>query len=150
MKFLFVLAILYIGYYLYASSRNSEVLLLSSVINESFCQISFSYLLAQTAELTVLIEGLGVAWSSVEVPRISAWSKQSIRVDLRDAEIIPNRTMSLVARVGGGASLYAALDNLTMHPCIDCNTPGKMGFIKWRWRMKSYLSSVKQIPRFLN
>ncbi len=116
------------GEYLYSSSRNSEVLLASSIINESFCQVSFSFIVAQNAELMVVIQGIGVVWSSIEAegPAESLWNKQSIRVDLRDAAIIPNRTVSFVARVNaGGSSLYAALDNLTLHPCIDCNTPGK-------------------------
>jgi len=79
------------------------VTLASSVINESFCQFSFSYLVAPSAQLIVWIGGVGEVWSSVEVSGGPGW---------------------LVT--AGAASLYAGLDNLTLHPCIDCDTPGNM------------------------
>ena len=115
------------GSYLYSSSSNPEVTLAASVVNESFCQFSFSYLVAPTAELSVRIRGLGEVWSSVEAPGSGGptWLEQSVRVDLRDAEVLPNRTVYFLVRLNAGAtSMYAGLDNLTLHPCIDCDTPG--------------------------
>ena len=85
--------------------------------------------------MQVTIEGLGTIWSSLtdspeglETPR---WEREVVEIDLQGAMILNNRTLTFVAdmteafgEAGADGGGYFALDNITLHPCSDCNTPG--------------------------
>ena len=54
-----------------------------------------------------------------------------VEIDLQRVMILNNRMLTFVAdmtevfgKVGGDGGGYFALDNVTLHPCSDCNTPG--------------------------
>ena len=79
--------------------------------------------------------GLGEVWSSLLVTGIAgtSWLTELVPIDLEAVSLLADRELSFLARQpegNGGAGLdtplpaYAALDNITLHPCIDCNTPG--------------------------
>ena len=113
------------GSYLYATSTGAEVLLTSTIIKDNFCKVSFSFSISPSAELTVHVDGLGLIWSSIEAPLVAGWSEQTIHIESPDVKIMENRSLSFVAKVGSSPSLYiTALDNVTLHPCIDCTKPG--------------------------
>ena len=85
--------------------------------------------------MQVTLEGLGTIWSSLtdspeglETPR---WEREVIEIDLQGAMILDSRTLTFVAdmteafgEAGMDGEGYFALDNITLHPCLDCNTPG--------------------------
>ena len=95
----------------------------TTVINEDYCAVSFAYGVSSQTELQVLVQGLDRVWSSVTTPtRTAGWSSSTVQIDLQDVEVMANRSLSFLARLGSES--YAALDNITLHPCIDCETPG--------------------------
>ena len=98
----------------------------SSDIDDDFCQVSFSYSVASSVEITLNVDGLDTLWSSlISPPLLNGWSQETVQIDLEDVTILRNRSMSFIARFGSSVSPYAALDNVTLHPCTDCATPGK-------------------------
>lgn len=98
----------------------------TSVINEDICGVSFAYAVSPPpTELVVMVDGLRSIWSTLTAPMVSGWAGQTLQVDLQDVQIMENRSMSYVARFGGSGTQYAVLDNITLHPCTDCATPGK-------------------------
>ncbi len=118
------------GSCLYAVSADSEVVMASSVISDDFCGVSFAFAVSSTTEIVVLVDGLDGVWSSLASPGESGWTNRTVRLDLEDVEISQNRSLSFVARFSSDesayvASAYAALDNITLHPCTDCATPGR-------------------------
>ena len=98
-----------------------------SVIEDNYCGVSFAYSVSPNTEILVMVGGLGSIWSSLEaVPAMATgWSNQSVQIDLQDVQVLANRSVSFVARLASSALAYAALDNITLYPCLDCNTPGK-------------------------
>lgn len=93
-----------------------------AVINDDYCGISFAYGVSSDTEMLVMVEGLGSIWSSMARPTVPGWTNLTVLIDLQDVQVLGNRSISFVARFA--ASSYAALDNITLHPCIDCATPG--------------------------
>ena len=87
------------------------------------------------------MDSLGVIWSSVLVtdfstqePTSSEWLQESIQIDLQAINFQDNRSLSFQMNMAEGfgeagldmlLSGYVTLDNITLHPCIDCDTPGK-------------------------
>lgn len=98
----------------------------TTVINDDYCAVSFAYGVSTHIELLVSVQGLDIIWSTVEESRVATagWSNWTVQIDLEDVEALTNRSLSFVVRLGSSASSYAALDNITLHPCIDCETPG--------------------------
>ncbi len=94
----------------------------TAVINEDICGVSFAYGISASVELEVVVEGVGSVWSTLPAPLVSGWASRTLQVDIQDVQILENRSLSYVARFGGSG--YAALDNITLHPCTDCTTPG--------------------------
>ena len=117
------------GSYLLAdAAANTEVTVAWTVIGEDICGLSFAYgiPLAGT-ELMVAVEGVGTIWSSITAPRPamgSGWSHHMLQVGLQDVEVIGNRSLFYLARFASSGMFYVALDNITLHPCTDCATPG--------------------------
>lgn len=86
-------------------------------------------------EVQVTIEGLGSIWTSlsrtsegVDTPK---WEREAVQIDFQGEQILNNRTvtfevdmMEAFGEAGVDDGGYFALDNITLHPCIDCNTPG--------------------------
>ena len=97
-----------------------------SVVNEDYCAVSFAYSLSSSTEMLVMVDGLGSVWSSQASPAAPGWTNLTVQIDLQDVEVLVNRTVSLVARFASSEETsYAALDNITLLPCIDCDTPGR-------------------------
>ena len=121
------------GTALYAASADSQVVLASSLIDDDFCGVSFAYAVSSSTELILLADGLNSVWSSLASPGVTGWANLTVQLDFQDVEILRNRSLSFVARFSGNeedsayvASAYAALDNITLHPCTDCATPGQL------------------------
>lgn len=103
--------------------------------------MSFTYIQSSSLELQVLVDGLGSIWSSVEEGSrfspgrgggVVSWQPETVEIDLQTVGVQSNRTLTFViglaeGRQPGSASTeeYAALDNITLHPCIDCSAPGE-------------------------
>lgn len=110
-----------------ADSPNTEVTIATTVINDDICGVSFAYAVSSPPmELVVMVDGLGVIWSTLAAPVVSGWANRTLQIDLQDVQIMENRSMSYVARFTSSGVQYAALDNITLHPCTDCATPGKV------------------------
>ena len=100
-----------------------------AVINDDICGVSFSYALSSSSvELMVMVDRLGSIWSSLAVPMVppsAGWRSRTLQVDIQDVSVLENRSMSFVARFGSLLGVQSvALDNITLHPCTDCATPG--------------------------
>ena len=122
--------------YLRGSTRTAQ--LSSAVVNDSFCAVSFVYVCQDSLELQVLVDGLGSIWSSVEVSGLlppggagMSWTSETVEIDLQAVGLQANRTLSFEFSLAEGqdplatVDRYVALDNITLHPCIDCSAPGK-------------------------
>ncbi len=76
--------------------------------------------------------GIGQVWTSLLATAANSvdWSYEVVSIDLNSVSLSSERELTFsVGQSGEGemdASLpvYVALDNITVHPCIDCNTPG--------------------------
>ena len=115
------------------------ILMASAIVNDSFCAVSFSYICPASLELQAVVSGLGSIWSSVEVSDLSlggsrpssSWVQETVEIDLQGVGIEVNRSLSFMISLAEGEDVqtstggYAALDNITLHPCIDCSAPGK-------------------------
>lgn len=111
----------------------------SAIINDSFCAVSFRYVCPASLELQVEVGGLGSVWSSVEESsfspgggeRTASWVQEIVEIDLQGVGVQVNRSLSFVVSLAEGEDVqssadgYAALDNITLQPCIDCSAPGK-------------------------
>jgi hypothetical protein len=59
-----------------------------------------------------------------------SWMEESVEIDLQGVGVQVNRSLSFVISLAEGEDVqssaggYAALDNITLHPCIDCSAPG--------------------------
>ena len=68
----------------------------------------------------------------------TTWTSELLTIDLESASLSGERMLEFSAgqsesfRNGLDTSLpvYVALDDITTHPCIDCNTPGNLGWFK--------------------
>lgn len=94
------------------------------------------YVCSSSLELQVEVDGLGSVWSSVEVSRLSPpgdaqWTSETVEIDLQAVRVQMNRTLSFVFGLSEGEdplatdTRFVAVDNITLHPCIDCSAPGK-------------------------
>ena len=131
------------GHYLYSAYRQSSratLQIASTIINESFCAVSFLYGCPASLELQVVVDGLDSVWSSVLVSdfspggggrgRLESLVRETAEIDLQAVGILVNRTLTFEISLAEGqnplaSTGYAALDNITLHPCIDCTAPGK-------------------------
>ena len=86
----------------------------------------------------MIVGGLGSVWSSIEIsPGTTggkgeeSWLQQTVEIDLQAVGVQPNRTLTFEISWAEGripvtsSEEFAALDNITLHPCIDCSAPGK-------------------------
>lgn len=130
------------GHYIYSTyfpRTSSSLQIASAIINDSFCAISFRYICPASLELQVEVSGLGSIWSSMEVSRFppdrtgatESWVQESVEIDLQGVGVWMNRSLTFTISLAEGEDVqtstggYAALDNITLHPCIDCSAPGK-------------------------
>ena len=60
-----------------------------------------------------------------------SWVQEMVEIDLQAIGIQVNRSLVFVISLAEGEDVqtstggYAALDDITLHPCIDCSAPGK-------------------------
>ena len=60
-----------------------------------------------------------------------SWVQEIVEIDLQAVGIQVNRSLAFVVSLAEGQNVqtstggYAALDTITLHPCIDCSAPGK-------------------------
>ncbi len=120
------------GAYVYTSlslSSPSDPTVASTAIRDDYCAVSFRSS-SEGVELSVVVDGLGSVWSSLTVNDQgvgSSWLDEVALIDLESVAVLANRRLSFVASLAEGGSGYVALDDITLHPCIDCNTPGRCG-----------------------
>lgn len=99
-------------------------------------------------EVQVTIEGLGSIWTSLshtsEGVDTLRWEREAVQIDFQGEQILNNRTvtfevdmMEAFGEAGVDDGGYFALDNITLHPCIDCNTPG-MYLYTWSYLIQKY------------
>ncbi len=101
----------------------------STVINDDFCAVSFRFSF-EAVELEIAVDGFGSIWSSLSVEnegRDMGWLDEAVLIDLESVEVLSGRRLSFTAKAESGKSGYAALEEITLHPCIDCDVPG--GFV---------------------
>lgn len=87
-------------------------------------------------ELHVSVSGLGVVWSSYSsqdtptfVSSNTSWVGVSVFIDVGSVEMMSGRnvTFEMVAMTTADDDLsdyFVAIDNVTLHPCIDCQAQG--------------------------
>ena len=125
------------GSYVYGDSTRFQSAaistdIISTNVKDDFCAVSFSYS-ASMVELQINVDGLRSVWSSIVVDGDTAsrgWVYETASIDLQSVAIQENRELSFdvyMFDVFGEADLdgeviYFALDNITLHPCIDCST----------------------------
>lgn len=85
----------------------------------------------------MVVDGLSSVWSSVEVSEFlpgggaESWMQETAEIDLQAVGVLPNRSISFEIRLADGQDplassvRYVALDNITLHPCVDCSAPGE-------------------------
>ena len=106
--------------------------IIASNVKDDFCAVSFSYS-ASMVEFQISVSGLGDIWSSVVVDGDLAsrsWVYETVQIDLQSVAIQENRQLSFDVdmfdvfgeAVLDGEDIYFALDNVTLHPCVDCST----------------------------
>ncbi len=79
-------------------------------------------------ELIISVDGIGSIWSSLLARTNSEWSTEVVSIDLESASLSSDRELIFSAGETNEETVgiaYVALDNITLHPCIDCNTPGE-------------------------
>ena len=90
-------------------------------------------------ELQLRVDGLGSVWSSLTRragdKTDSEWLYEAVVVDLESVGLMSSRRLAIQAKVIDGddaaaAAMYAALDDVTLHPCTDCNSPGAQPITK--------------------
>ena len=111
---------------MYADSAigSADVVLLSSVINDDFCGVSFAYSVLPPTELIVRVDGLADVWSSISTTTTLRWLEETVEIIFEDVRILENRSLLFVSRFVESEAGYITLDNITLHPCSDCSTPG--------------------------
>jgi hypothetical protein len=83
--------------------------------------------------------------------------EESVEIDLQGVGVQVNRSLSFVISLAEGEDVqssaggYAALDNITLHPCIDCSAPGKNKEIQFNisWRKLSWGRGGSKITKFV-
>jgi len=102
------------------SSPQQKTLLLSRTINGSYCRVSFYYYATSGIVLSVNTpDALGELWVSSE-SAVSAeqWNEVSIHITYNISD--PRVNFALSFRVDGVG--LVAIDDISLHPCIDCQT----------------------------
>lgn len=113
---------------------SGPVVIATTTISDNHCALSFAYV-TSLVEVQVTIEGLGSIWTSLshtsEGVDTLRWEREAVQIDFQGEQILNNRTvtfevdmMEAFGEAGVDDGGYFALDNITLHPCIDCNTPG--------------------------
>ena len=120
----------FMGRSLYAVPANTHMMLTSAHVDDDFCSVSFAYAVSASVELVLRADGLDSVWSSLASPHVTGWTNQTVQLDLLEVPIQRNRSLWFEGRLRGSSGYsalnYAALDNLTLYPCTDCNTPGQL------------------------
>ena len=88
-----------------------------------------------------MVDGAGSIWSSLLVTELApppssvpVWHYEAVSIDLEAVAVTEMRALSFQAALAEGFGeagmdpavdgRYFALDNVTLHPCIDCSVPG--------------------------
>ena len=114
------------------------------IINDSYCGVSFQYML-QRAELQVAVDGLGTIWNSELEATMSpsdgtaSWESVTVFIDVDGVESLAGRGVEFEMVVyddgvmGEGVpemrsnDVFVAVDNITLNPCVDCQAKGNNG-----------------------
>ena len=126
-----LVSLLFTGSYLYGEYPDQDIAsitIASATINDNYCAVAFSYS-SNMVELQVKVDGLGSVWSSLTLGGNGAshgWVYEAILIDFESVGILENRNLSFEADMvdGNGVVAFFAVDNITLHPCIDCSIPG--------------------------
>ena len=106
------------------------------IINDSFCGLNF-WFQTRNSEIQVLVQGLGVIWSSSILEDLnpalntSIWREVSVYIDIQGAERMGGRmvVMEMVLSDVNINGAVVSIDNVTFHPCIDCQAQGTVMWI---------------------
>ena len=99
-----------------------------TAVNDSYCGLSFVYQV-ESALLQVSVEGLGEVWSSGVVTAttsLSQWESVTAYMDVKGVEHMDVRLLVFEMAVAKGASGSVAVDNITLHPCVNCEAKGEI------------------------
>jgi len=102
-------------------STQENTLLLSRIINGSYCRVSFYYYATSGIVLSVNTpDDVGELWASSEfgLSAVEQWNEVSIHIIYSVAD--PRVNFALSFRVDGVG--LVAIDDISLHPCIDCET----------------------------
>ena len=116
------------------SSQDSDetIEVMHSVINDSYCGLSFLYKTTDNVDLRVSVDGLGVLWSTAVVEELAAivqknasleWQEVSLYIDVLAVEMMVGRRL-VMEGVGLSSDAAVSIDNVTLHPCVDCQAKG--------------------------
>ena len=124
------------NYILYSTPQSNDPIQIIGLrtINDSYCGISFIFQ-TQNTTLQVSVSGLGTIWSSIApmddtesyANSSEIWRTASIYIDVQGTEMRPTREIVLemvVNEVGVDNVKFVAIDNITLHPCVDCEAQG--------------------------
>ena len=113
-------------------SLNHVTTLWRTTVNDSYCGLSFVYK-AESALLQVSMEGLGEVWSSGVVMMTTSllqWESITVYMDVKGVEHVDKRLLAFEMVVAvDGASGSVAVDNVTLHPCVNCEAKGNMSSV---------------------
>ena len=118
---------------LYQNSKPVSTIM-EAVINDSYCGISFLYK-TFNSDLQVSVEGLGLLWSTIiseeladgnSIAMNNSWQETSLYIDVTSVEIMTGRmiVMEMLGVQNIQGDVVAMLDNVTLHPCVDCQAKG--------------------------
>ena len=113
----------------FSANSNAILKIADTEINNSYCGVSFLYK-THKSDIQISVEGLGVIWSTaVEeefdpgVNTSSVWQGASLYIDVLGVERRESRKLFielLLSDLSGNTEAMALFDNITLHPCVDC------------------------------
>ena len=113
-----------------------------TAVNDSYCGLSFAYRV-EGALLHVSVEGLGEVWSSGIVMTTDSlppqWESVTVYMDVKGVEHTDLRLLAFETVAVGEASGSVAVDNITLHPCVNCEAKGDKSCVQAR---HAYCNSV--------
>lgn len=124
-----------------SQTNDKSMTIIETLINDSYCGMNFLYKIQQKSTIRVSVDGLGILWSSDIKDQLgdtdtmqslntsSSWKEVSLYIDIMGVEMMSGRmvTVDMVLSDGGSvntAEMAAGLDNITLHPCLDCQAKG--------------------------
>jgi hypothetical protein len=97
----------------------------SHVINDSYCGSTFA-LMMSNSNLQVSVTGLGLVWYSgnnmVDTINSTQWRNVTVYMDVKQVDMLKGRevTFQSITDASSEGDAFIAIDDVTLHPCIDC------------------------------